>query len=149
MAAIRRGAGTILRFLTPLWLAAVIVQIFLAGSGIFGIEEGQGLEEANSLDPHRDFGHIVAEIGALLFLVLPLIWWPRDKRLLGAYIVLALLLFPVQVLLAAGGEWVGAFHPLNAIVILGLLAYLTYTMWRGRGRAESSGEQAPGRAAAV
>ena len=125
MAAVRRGAEAILRFLTALWLLAIIVQIFLACSVIFAIEEGQGLEEADSLDLHRGLGHIIAELGALLFLVLSLIWWPRDKRLLGAYIALALLLFPVQVLLAAGGEWVGAFHPLNGILILGLLGYLS------------------------
>ena len=148
MAAVRRGAGAILRYLTPLWLLAVLVQIFLAGSGIFGIEEGQGLEEADSLDPHRDVGHIIAEIGALLFLILALLWWPRDKRLLGLYIALALLLFPVQVLLAEGGQWVGAFHPLNGILILGLLAYLSYTMWRGQGRDESMTREATGSTAA-
>ena len=132
MAGVRRGVGVALKYLTPLVLIAVLVQIFLAGSGIFGIEEGQGLEEADPLNPHRDFGWILSHLSALLFLVLSLVWWPRNKRLLAMYIVIAVAMF-VQPLLAEGGQWVGAFHPLNGILILGLLGYLSSLWWRRGG----------------
>lgn len=132
MAGVRRGAGAFLRYFTPLLFLAVLVQIFLAGYGVFGIEEGDGLEEAGSLDAHRDLGFIVGQVGGLLLFVAALIWWPANKRLLGLYVLVALLMSVVQIVLAGGGEWVGAFHPLNGILILGLLWYLSYRMWRGR-----------------
>ncbi len=131
MAGVRRGVAAILKYLTPLYFVAVVVQIFLAGSGIFGIEEGQGLEEATTLDPHRDVGWLLAQLGFLLFLILSLLWWPRNKRWLGAYLVLAVALL-IQPFLTEGSRWVGAFHPLNGILILGLLAWLSDAWWRGR-----------------
>jgi hypothetical protein len=129
MNAVRRGAGAILKYLTPLYVVLVVLQVFFAGEGIFGIKEGQGLEDAKTLDLHRDFGFFIAQLGALVILILTLIWWPRNKRIMGHYIALAVLLF-VQALLPSGGRWVGAFHPLNAFLILGLLIYLSVWWWR-------------------
>ena len=137
MASVRRGAGAILRYLTPLLALAVLVQIFLAGAGVFGIEEGQGLEEATSLDPHRVFGHILTQPVALLTLIIALLWWPRNKRLLGLYVLL-FVLFVVQLVLAWAPQWVAALHPVNAVVILGLLGYLSYVLWRRRDMVEDT-----------
>ena len=139
MAGVRRGAGVVLRYLTPLFLIAILVQIFLAGSGIFGIEEGETVDEASSLDLHRDFGWTFSHLGGLLLLLVALLWWPRNKRLLGMYVVAAIALI-VQPFLAEGGQWVGAFHPLNGILILGLLGYLSSLWWRrgGEGMADAA-----------
>ena len=136
MATVRRGAGGFLKYFTPLFALLVLVQVFLAGWGIFGIEEG-GLEEAveeGDLGLHVDFGHILAQLGGLLFLIASLLWWPARKRLLGLYILLVVLLV-VQIVLAAAGEsvqFLGALHPVNAFVILGLVLYLSWWFWRRR-----------------
>jgi hypothetical protein len=132
MNAVRRGAGAVLKYLTPLYVVLIVVQVFLAGEGIFGIKDGQGLDDAKSLDAHRGFGFFLADLGAILFLVITLLWWPRNKRFLGLYILLAVLLF-VQALLPSAGRWVAAFHPLNAFVILGLVGYLSSQWWRPDG----------------
>jgi hypothetical protein len=132
MNAVRRGAGAVLKYLTPLYVLLIVIQIFLAGEGIFGIKDGQGLEDAKSLDLHRGFGFILTQLGAILFLILALLWWPRNKRFLGLYILLAVLLF-VQMILPSAGRWVAAFHPLNAFVLLGLVGYLSSQWWRPDG----------------
>ena len=137
MAGVRRGAGVVLKYLTPLFLIAILVQIFLAGSGIFGIEEGETVDEASSLDLHRDFGWTFSHLGGLLLLLVALLWWPRNKRLLGLYVLL-FVLFVVQLVLAWAPQWVAALHPVNAVVILGLLGYLSYVLWRRRDMVEDT-----------
>jgi hypothetical protein len=132
MNAVRRGAGAVLKYLTPLYVVLVIVQVFLAGEGIFGIKDGQSLDDANSLNAHRDFGFFLTDLGAIVFLIVTLLWWPRNKRFLGLYILLAVLLF-VQAILPSAGRWVAALHPVNAFVILGLLGYLSSQWWRPDG----------------
>jgi hypothetical protein len=131
MNAVRRGAGAVLRYLTPLYILLIFVQVYLAGEGIFGMKEGQSIEDAKSLDVHRGLGFFLAQLGALVFLILALLWWPRNKKVLGLYILLAVLLF-VQAILPSGGRWVAAFHPVNALVLLGLLGYLS-SWWRRGG----------------
>jgi hypothetical protein len=131
MNAVRRGAGAILKYLTPLYILLIFVQVFLAGEGIFGMKEGQSIEDAKSLDLHRDVGFFLAQLGALVFLILALVWWPRNKKVLGLYILLAVLLF-VQSILPSGGRWVAALHPVNALVLVGLAGYLSSWWRRGR-----------------
>ncbi|HEX6701535.1 MAG TPA: hypothetical protein VF101_12480 [Gaiellaceae bacterium] len=135
MNAVHRGAGAVLKYLTPLYVVLIIVQVFLAGEGIFGIKDGQGLEDAKSLDAHRGFGFIIAQPGALLFLIVALLWWPRNKRILGLNILFAVLLI-VQSFLPSAGRWVAALHPLNAFALLALAGYLSHWWWRRGGEAE-------------
>jgi hypothetical protein len=48
-------------------------------------------------------------------------------------VVLCLLGFPLQGALASGGEhhkYVGMFHPVNAILLLGLSGSLAFTAWK-------------------
>lgn len=132
MDAVRRGAGAFLKYFVPLLVLLVLLQVFLAGWGAFGIEEGQGLEDADSLNPHRDFGHIIGTFGGILLLLGTLLWWPRDKRLLGLGILTAVLLFIQPIFAVIGGEFVGAIHAVNAVVLLALLGYLAGSLWRGR-----------------
>ncbi len=37
----------------------------------------------------------------------------------------------IQLFLPEGGRWVAALHPVNAVVLLGLLGYLSSWFWRG------------------
>ena len=49
MAGVRRGAVAVLRYYVPLFIVAVIVQIFLAGEGIFGIKGGPELDDQKTV----------------------------------------------------------------------------------------------------
>ena len=132
MAGVRRGAVAVLRYYVPLFIVAVIVQIFLAGEGIFGIKGGPELDDQKTLDPHRALGYILAEPAALILLVLALLAWFPDRRMRWISIALPFLIF-LQDPLSWGGRWSGAFHPLNAILVLALLGWLARRLWRGSG----------------
>jgi hypothetical protein len=119
-----------LRYVTSLFFLGVIVQFFLVGYGLFDMKHGATIDNAKSLDAHRGLGFILSDIGAVLILVLVLLAWPA-RRLRVAWIVLAVLAF-VQGILAGVGfhHWgVGMFHPVNALILLGLSGRLAHYAW--------------------
>jgi Family of unknown function (DUF6220) len=132
VAGVRRGAVAVLRYYVPLFVFAVIVQIFLAGEGIFGIKGGPELDDQKTLDPHRGLGYILAEPAALILLILALLAWFPDRKMRWISIALPFLVF-LQDPLSWGGRWSGAFHPLNAILVLALLGWLARRLWSGGG----------------
>ena len=103
MAAVRRGAWVGLKYVTSLFFVGVIVQFFLVGYGLFAMKHGATIDNAKSLDAHRGFGFILTQFGALLMLILVLLAWPTPRKLLGLWILLCVLTFPVQPILAASG----------------------------------------------
>jgi hypothetical protein len=133
MAAVRNGAWVVLRYVTALFFVGVIVQFFLVGYGLFDMKHGATIDNAKSLDAHRAIGFLLSDIGAILILILVLIAWPQRKLLLR-WIVLAVLAF-VQGILATVGfnHWVvGMFHPVNALILLGLSGYLAHYAWTAK-----------------
>jgi len=129
MAAVRRGAWVALRYVTTIFFLGVILQFFFVGFGLFGMKDGETIDNAKSLDAHRAFGFILADGGALLMLVLVLLAWPTPRKLLGAWILLAVLAFFQPVLADFGHKWVGMFHPVNAIILLALSGRLAHYAW--------------------
>lgn len=131
MAAVRRVAWVLLKFVTALFFLGVIVQFFLVGYGLFAMKHGATIDNAKSLDAHRGLGFILSDLGAILLLILALLAWPQPRKLLGAWILLAVLAF-VQGILATVGfrHWgVGMFHPVNAIILLALSGWLAHYAW--------------------
>src|ERR1051325_5000069 len=129
MAGARRAGRAIMKYYVPLFALAVIVQIFLAGEGIFGIKKGPELDDQKTLDPHRGLGFILTEPAALLLLVFALLAWYSNKRMRWISIVLPFLIF-AQDPLPWGGRWGGASPPLTAFLVLGLLGWLARRLWR-------------------
>jgi hypothetical protein len=144
MTAVRNGAWVALKYVTTLFFVGVIAQFFLVGYGLFDMAHGENLGEtidnAKSLDAHRALGFLLSDIGAGLMLILVLLAWPR-ARLLVSWIVLAVLAF-VQAILAGVGydnSWVvGMFHPVNALVLLGLSGHLARYAWKNGRDAEET-----------
>jgi len=139
MDAVRRGAWVVLKYVTSLFFVGVIVQFFLVGYGLFDMKHGATIDNAKSLDAHRGVGFLLSDIGAVLILLLALLAWPPTK-LLVRWIVLAVLAFVQGILAAAGfNHWViGMFHPVNALILLGLSGYLAHYAWRaGRSAGEA------------
>ena len=138
MAAVRRGAWGALRYVTSLFFLGVVVQFFLVGYGLFAMKHGATIDDAKSLDPHRGLGWILSTWGAPLMLILVLLAWPA-RRLLGAWILLAVLAF-FQAILASSGyhHWgLGMFHPVNAIILLGFSGRLAHYAWTTGKRADA------------
>ena len=129
MAGVRRGAHAVLKFLAPIFVIGIIVQVFLAGEGIFGLKNVQNLDDAKILDPHRALGFFLTFPGALLLLIVALLAWSPDKRVRILSLVLPFQLF-LQSVLAGIGRWGGAFHPLNGFALLAEFGWLTYILWQ-------------------
>ena len=116
----RQVATTIVRYGAMLFGTAVIVQIYLAGSGIFAVKGP--VKDAASLDPHRTLGNILAVL-ALLLLIAVIVARP-SRRVVITMIVL-FVLTGIEGLIAMAGDsapYVGALHPVIAVVIMGLTA---------------------------
>jgi hypothetical protein len=122
----RRGAFRAYRWVLLAFLLAGVAQIFLAGLGVFSLQD-QGLEAAGdtAFAPHRDLGFTMAGI-ALLILMMALIARPGARAITGSA-VLVLLTSLMQSLLAGLGEdhaVYGALHALDGLLILGIASYL-------------------------
>lgn len=121
---LRRGAFLGYRWALLVFLLAGAAQIFLAGLGVFSVED-HGVAGDTAFAPHRTLGFTIAGL-ALLILVLALIARPGARAITGA-VVLVLLTSLMQSLLAglADSQAVfGALHALNGLLILGVAGYL-------------------------
>ena len=116
------------RVLIALFTVACIVQIFLAGRGVFGIRGATKLDDQSSLDPHRALGNALG-IAAIVLFVLALV--VRDKRLVGWTLLLAVLASAVQTATAVPKHpWIAGLHPVFGVAILGIAASLAHSAWR-------------------
>lgn len=144
MSGLRRGARAFVTWVSALYVVAIVVAVFLAGEGIFrlnNIAHGddcskKGVDIAttkcvgnsNSLDPHRGLGTILAFFAVIVLIGALLAWFP-DPRTRLISIVTPILTF-LQVVLAAIGGWVGGLHPVNAFLVLFLYGWLFFRLRR-------------------
>jgi uncharacterized membrane protein len=140
MAGVHRVCRSILKWFAALYVVAIIVQVFLAGEGIFRLNNIENADDcdkagahcvANSttLDAHRGLGFFLTMPGALLFLIVALLAWHPDTRVRVVSIVVPILTF-IQMILAGIGGWVGGLHPVNAILVLGMYGWLAWTLFK-------------------
>jgi hypothetical protein len=113
------------RVVAALTALLVVAQFFLAGAGAFG---------ATSFDAHRTVGSL-AVLVALAGLVIALL----TRRLLAhtAAVFGLLVLQAVLGTLGSDEPWIGAFHGLNAVAVMGAAGSLA-----GANRAEVRGRAA-------
>jgi hypothetical protein len=134
---VRRVSYLIYRVLIAAIAIACVVQIFLAGRGVFGVHGATKLDGQKSLDPHRALGEIIG-IACILVFILALLMW--NKRLIVWTFVLALLAEIVQHATALPKHpWVSGLHPVSGVAILGISAYLAHQAWAHRGSATADG----------
>jgi cytochrome b561 len=110
--------------LTSLLALAVVVQVFLAGVGVFGVDSTD-LDKASSFDPHRALGNVIG--GLALVILLAAVIARAPARAVWGSIVLFLLAGFAQTGLAAAGDdnkWVGGLHAADGVVILLLALWL-------------------------
>jgi Family of unknown function (DUF6220) len=124
---LRRGAATGYRWLLLIFLVAGVVQIFLAGLGVFHLH-AYGLDDPagdSALDPHRTLGFAMGGI-AILILLLALVARPGARQVVLAA-VLVLQTAVLQSLLAGLGDdsavW-GGLHALDGLLAIAVAAYL-------------------------
>jgi hypothetical protein len=130
----RQVATTIVRYGAMLFGTAVLVQIYLAGSGIFGAKGP--VKDASSLDPHRLLGNILSVL-ALLLLIAVIV--ARPSRRVVITVIVLFVLTAVEGFVAMAGDgapYVGALHPVLAVVIMGLTALVP--LWTRTGTAPAT-----------
>jgi hypothetical protein len=123
---LRRGAFTGYRWLLLAFLVLGVVQIFLAGVGVFDLNgEKLGSPGESAFDPHRMLGFVMAGV-AVIILVLAVIA-RAGGRAITLSALLILLAGPAQSILADLGEdtpFFGGLHALDGLVILGIAGFL-------------------------
>jgi len=122
--------------------AAVVLQIFFAGFGLFDdyrkLNNGRTID-SDSFDhafaPHVALGYLIF-LGTIVLLIVS--FGTRDRRRIYRALGVVGLVF-IQVVLGSGGGdspyLAGGLHPLNAFIILGFLGSITYREWKGRSEA--------------
>jgi hypothetical protein len=119
----RDRVTTVYGVLALLWAAAVVLQVFFAGLGIFG---------ASSYKTHTDFGGILHGFTALL-LILAIIG-PRTGRDIGMAAALVILVTVQVGLVGARDDAPGlaALHPVLALAAMGLAVHMGLHVRRAR-----------------
>lgn len=121
---IRSAARLALPILAGAFVACALVQVFLAGLGVF---DGPG-----AFATHREFGYA---FGWLTLVVLVLALASRSPRPIVGGAALLLVLFALQsVFVAIRAEFpsVAALHPVNGFLIIAVGAVLARASWGRR-----------------
>jgi len=98
-----------------LFIAGIFVQVYLAGRGAFG---------ASTYSAHKDFGNILHFVPGVV-LILTLVSRTTRNRVDVILAILLIVLFEVQFALGdLKHPDAGAFHPVNALLLLGVAVTL-------------------------
>jgi hypothetical protein len=143
-----RGRATVvLKWFSALYVVLIVIQVYLAGEGIFGLNVIKHSDDCDkkgasahlvaqncvgnskTLDAHRALGFFLTLPGAVLFLIVALVAWHPNMRIRRISILVPILTF-VQMILPGLGRWGGALHPVNAFLILGMYGFLFGTLRR-------------------
>ena len=123
---LRRGAFTGYQWLLLAFLVLGVVQIFLAGLGVFNLNGDElGTAGETAFDPHRDLGFAMGAV-AVIILVLAVIARSGSRAIILS-VLLVLLTAVAQSVLADLGEdtpFFGGLHALDGLVILGIAGFL-------------------------
>ena len=131
---VRSFARTAYPVVAGLFVACAVIQVFLAGLGVF--------DDPSSFITHRNFGYLFGWL-TLVLLVIALVG--RMPRRYVGLAVLILVLFSLQSVFVAVRQdmpAVAALHPLNGFLILGVATYAAWTSWKARTVAEAAPERA-------
>jgi hypothetical protein len=104
------------------FVAALLIQVFLAGLGVF--------RSAGDFDTHRNFGYLLG-LMSLLLLVLAIAVRARRRQVVLAAIVLGLVILQsVFIAVRASSPEFAAFHLVNGFVILLAAIVFAWNTWR-------------------
>jgi len=129
---VRRGFDVVYCYLSAAFVAGVLLQVFFAGVGVFGINAAK-VANASSFDLHRGWGFVLM-VTSLVLLIIALVARESARTMIAA-LVLAVLTIVAQNVLAAFGDndkWIGGLHALDGILILLLSAWIAIVAWRRR-----------------
>jgi hypothetical protein len=140
---LRRAGSIALPALLVLFLSLGVVQIFLAGLGVFSLDGQQlGSPDETAFGLHR-FVAILMSTVALLVVIAAAVARP-GRRVVIMSVVLFLLVFVLQGVLAAAGEDTPIFGGLHAIFGIGSLGLAGSMLTAARAAGSPRGTRAAG-----
>ncbi|HEY4411909.1 MAG TPA: DUF6220 domain-containing protein [Gaiellaceae bacterium] len=117
------------RVVLSVFTLGVVVQFFLAGLGVFRVQNGASNSRFDHVwAAHRTLGNVLFIVALLVLLAALVARLPRTQVLIS--LVLPLLVFIQSILANNGPTWVRAFHPVVAVLILALAGSFTGRLWR-------------------
>jgi hypothetical protein len=120
---------TVHRVVLSVFTLGVVVQFFLAGLGVFRVQNGASDTRFDHVwAPHRALGNVLFIVALLVLLAALVARLPRTQVLIS--LVLPLLVFVQSILANNGPSWVRALHPVVAVLILALAGSFTGRLWR-------------------
>ena len=116
------GARYVYLGLVWIYLGAILVQVFLAGTGLFSAQR--------DFEPHIGLGWILHLVPVLLIIAAAvarvgarLLWW-------SAALLVVQFIQPILPALRTGMPWAAALHPVLAVIIFWLAASIGLQAWR-------------------
>jgi uncharacterized protein DUF6220 len=124
----RSIARTIHAVVAWLFVAALVVQVFLAGLGVFG--------SPTTFATHRDVGYALSLIPIVLLVVGLLGGLGRRLALLAVLVFGLFILQSVFVAMRASAPGIAALHPVNGFMIILLALVIARDSWAARAGAD-------------
>jgi hypothetical protein len=121
---VRSVARSAFPFVAGLFTACTVIQVFLAGLGIF--------DDPSAFITHREFGYLFGWLPLVMLGVALVGRLPRRFAGLSALLFVLFILQSVFVALRESMPAVAALHPLNGFLILALAALTTWLSWQNR-----------------
>jgi hypothetical protein len=134
VAAVGKRAWEVYRVLISLIALACVVQIYLAGRGVFGIKGSAPIGSQSSFDPHRTLGNIIGVAAIIVFVIALVIW---DMNLVVWTLILAVLAEAIQHLTTSpSNPWVAGIHAVTGLGVVAIAGSLAHRAWHSRATAE-------------
>jgi heme A synthase len=127
---VRSAARSAFPFAAGLFAVGAIVQVFLAGLGVF--------DDASAFITHRDFGYMLSLLPILLVVLALVGGMPRRYAGLSALLFVLFVLQSVFVAMRESAPAVAALHPLNGFLILAIGVLLAWQSWQARTTASTA-----------
>jgi hypothetical protein len=121
---VRSAARSAFPFVAGLFAVCAIIQVFLAGLGVF--------DDPASFITHRDFGYMISLLPIVLVVLALVGGMPRRYAGLSALLFVLFILQSVFVQARESMPAVAALHPLNGFLILAIGILLAWQSWQAR-----------------
>jgi hypothetical protein len=124
MSMVRSAARSAFPFVAGLFAVCAIIQVFLAGLGVF--------DDPASFVTHRDFGYMISLLPIVLVVLALVGGMPRRYAGLSALLFVLFIFQSVLVQARESMPAVAALHPLNGFLILAIGILLAWQSWQAR-----------------
>jgi hypothetical protein len=119
-------ARNILAFAAWLLVLGTIVEVFLAGLGVF--------RDPTDFETHRTFGYLLSVLAIGLLILAVIVRAPRMPLALIAFVVVGFFVQSILVSVRSSSPLIAALHPVTGFLVVSLAILFARSAWRLAGR---------------